>query len=369
MFIAMGIFAGLAGFAANAYEAGRRWLQSIPGGLVHATIFGAAMFGAASGVSSASCATFAKMVLPEMFKLGVRDWLAIGSIACASTLAILIPPSLMLITYALLTQNSVGKLLIAGFVPGIIQALMYGIMVFVMCKLNPSLIPKGPAFGWKEKLTSIKYAWGIIFIVVVVMGGIYTGIFTPIEAAAVGTFVAFVAVVIVKRFKFREINSGLLDTVTLTSSIIFIIIGGMMFGTFLAQSRLPVILTEAITSSGLPPLGILIGFMVFYLVIGSFMDSLSVLIITLPIVYPTITALGYDPIWFGILITLNMEVALVSPPYGLNLFILQATVPNLKLATLYRGVIPFIINDVVRMALFIAFPQIVMWLPNMMWGT
>jgi C4-dicarboxylate transporter, DctM subunit len=368
LFIAMGIFAGMAGFASNAYETGRRWLQGIPGGLVHATIFGSAMFAAASGVSSASCATFAKMVLPEMRKLGVKDWLAIGSVACSSTLAIMIPPSLMLVTYALLTQQSVGKLLIAGFVPGIIQAIMYMIMVYIMCRLDPSLIPKGSHYNWKERFVSLKYAWGILFIVFVVMGGIYTGVFTPIEAAAIGTFVAFVAVLVTQKFQFKNINAGLLDTVSLTSSIILIIIGGMMFGTFLAQSRLPTMLTEAIVAANLSPLGVMIAVMVFYLIIGSFMDSLSVLIITLPIVYPLVTSLGWDPIWFGIIITLNIEVSLVSPPYGLNLFILQATVPDLKMSVLYKGVMPFILNDIVRMALFIAFPQIVLWLPNLMWG-
>jgi C4-dicarboxylate transporter, DctM subunit len=368
LFIAMGIFAGLAGFASNAYEAGRRWLQSVPGGLVHATIFGSAMFAAASGVSSASCATFAKMVLPEMRRLGVKDWLAIGSVACSATLAIMIPPSLMLVTYALLTQQSVGKLLIAGFVPGIIQAVAYMLMVYIMCRLNPALTPPGPRYTWKEKFTSLKYAWGILFIVVVVMGGIYTGVFTPIEAAAVGTFVAFIAAAISKKFMFNQINAGLLDTVILTSGIIFIIIGGMMFGTFLAQSRLPTMISESIAAANLSPVGVMVAVMIFYLIIGSFMDSLSVLIITLPIVFPMVTSLGWDPIWFGIMITLNIEVSLVSPPYGLNLFILQATVPDLKLGTLYKGVMPFIINDVARMALFIAFPQIILWLPNLMWS-
>jgi len=279
------------------------------------------MFAAASGVSSASCATFAKMVLPEMRKLGVKDWLAIGSVACSATLAIMIPPSLMLVTYALLTQQSVGKLLIAGFVPGIIQAVSYMIMVYVMCRLNSSLKPKGPHFSWKERLSSIKYAWGILFIVIVVMGGIYTGIFTPIEAAAIGTFVAFLAVVLSQKFKFNKINAGLLDTVSLTSSIIFIIIGGMMFGTFLAQSRLPTMLTEAISNAHLSALGVMIAVMVFYLIIGSFMDSLSVLIITIPIVYPLVTSLGWDPIWFGIMMLIALEAGLITPPFGVTLFV------------------------------------------------
>lgn len=367
LFVAMGIFAGLAGFASYAYEAARRWLHFISGGLVHATIAGSAMFAAASGVSSAACATFAKMVLPEMFKLGVEKSLAIGAVACSATMAIMIPPSLMLVTYALLTQQSVGKLLIAGIIPGLIEAALYMGMVYIRCKVNPSLIPKGYSFSWKERFVSLPKAWGILFIFFVVMGGIYTGVFTPMEAAAIGAFVAFFAVAIAKRFVFREITHALLDTVTLTSSIIFIIICGMTFGSLLAQSRLPVLLTEYIAGLDMPPLAILVAVMVFYFITGMFMDSLTILIITLPMVFPMITAIGYDPIWFGILITLNVEVSLVSPPYGLNLFILQATVPDLRTGVLYRGVTWFIIMDIVRMVILIAFPQLVLWFPNMMW--
>jgi len=364
----MGILAGLAGFATNAYEAARRWLQAIPGGLAHATIAGGAMFAAASGVSTAACATFAKMVLPEMFKHGVQKSLALGAVACASTLAIMIPPSIMLVTYALLTQQSVGRLLIAGIFPGLLEAALYMIMVFVRCKLNPSLIPKGANFSWKERFFSLSRAWGILFIVIVVMGGIYTGVFTPIEAGAIGMFAAFLAVLISKRIRVHDISDALLDTVTLTSSVIFIIVGGMMFGVLLAQSRLPVMLTEYIGSLNVPPLFILVAILVFYLIIGCFMDALSILVITMPIVYPTILALGFDPIWFGILITFSIEMALVTPPYGLNLFVLQATVPDLRLGDLYRGVIWFILMDLIRLVILIAFPQVALWLPGKMWG-
>ncbi len=367
LFITMGIFAGLAGFATNAYEAGRRWLQSIPGGLIHATIAGMALFAAASGASTAACATFSKMVLPELYKLGVNKSLALGSIACAATLDIMIPPSLTLVTYALLTQQSVGKLLIAGVIPGVIQAAMYMILVFIRCKLNPDLIPKGPGFTWHERFSSLIKAWGILFIVFVVMGGIYTGVFTPIEAAAIGSFVAFAAIIIInRRNRFKEISTAFFETATLTGSIVFIIIGGMMLGSLLAQSRLPVILSSQISELAVSPLVILIAMMIFYLVIGCFLDAISILIITLPIVFPTITALGYDPIWFGVLITITIEVALVSPPYGLNLFMMQATVPNMQMGDLYRGVIWFIVIDIISMALFIAYPQLVLWLPSMM---
>jgi C4-dicarboxylate transporter DctM subunit len=367
LFIVMGILAGLAGFATNAYEAARRWLQNIPGGLVHATITGGAMFAAASGVSTAACATFSKMVLPEMFKHGVQKALALGAVACASTLAIMIPPSIMLITYALLTNQSVGKLLIAGIFPGLLEAALYMGMVFLRCKLNPSLIPKSPPFSWKERFSSLMRAWGILFIVIVVMGGIYTGIFTPIEAGAIGAFVALMAVLVVKRGQGREIGPALLDTVTLTSSVLFIVIGGMMFGVILAQSRLPVLLTEFIAGLNMPPLLILISIMVFYIIIGCFLDALSILIITMPIVYPLILSLGYDPIWFGILITFSIEMALVTPPYGLNLFVIQATVPDLKLGDLYRGVSWFILMDLIRLVILIAFPAVALWLPSMMW--
>ncbi len=366
LFIAMGILAGLAGFATNAYEMARRWLQAIPGGLVHATIVGAAMFAAASGVSTAACATFARMVLPEMFKLGVQRALALGAVACSSTLAIMIPPSIMLVTYALLTQQSVGKLLIAGVIPGLIEAALYMGMVFVRCKLNPSLIPRVTSFSWKEKFTSLTKAWGIIFIVIVVMGGIYTGIFTPIEAGAIGMFAAFIAVALTRKVKISEITGAFHETVSLTSSILLIIIGGMMFGTLLAQSRLPVLLSEYLAGLNTSPLVILIAIMVFYLIIGCFMDALSVLVITMPIVFPTIMALGFDPIWFGILITFSIEVALVSPPYGLNLFVMQATLRDIKLGELYRGVSWFILMDVIRLAVLVAFPQLALWLPSMM---
>jgi C4-dicarboxylate transporter, DctM subunit len=367
LFITMGIFAGLAGFASDAYEAGRRWLQSIPGGLIHATITGMALFAAASGASTAACATFSKMVLPELFRLGVNKSLALGAIACAATLDIMIPPSLTLVTYALLTQQSVGKLLIAGVIPGLLQAVMYMVLVFIRCKIDATLIPKGSNFTWKERFTSLTRAWGIIFLVVVVMGGIYAGIFTPTEAAAIGTFVAFIAVVVLKkRNRFSEISKSLMETATLTGSIVLIIIGGMMLGNLLAQSRLPVILTEFISDLSVAPVVILIAIMIFYLIIGCFMDALSILIITLPVVFPTIVALGYDPVWFGILITITVEVALVSPPYGLNLFMMQATVPGIRMGDLYRGVVWFIVVDVISLAVFIAFPSIVLWLPNMM---
>jgi len=368
LFVAMGILAGLAGFAKNAYEMARRWLQNIPGGLAHATIAGGAMFAAASGVSTAACATFSKMVLPEMFEHGVQKALALGCVACASTLAIMIPPSIMLITYALLTGQSVGKLLIAGIIPGLLEAALYMGMVFLRCKLNPSLIPKSPPFSWKERFTSLTRAWGILFIVIVVMGGIYTGIFTPIEAGAIGAFVALMAVLVVKRGRVREIGEALFDTVSLTSAVIFIVIGGMMFGVILAQSRLPVLLTEYIAGLNMPPLLVLISIMVFYIIIGCFLDALSILIITMPIVYPLILSLGYDPIWFGILITFSIEMALVTPPYGLNLFVIQATVPDLKLGDLYRGVFWFVLVDLIRLAILIAFPQVALWLPSMMWG-
>jgi tripartite ATP-independent transporter DctM subunit len=367
LFITMGIFAGLAGFASDAYEAGRRWLQSIPGGLIHATITGMALFAAASGASTAACATFSKMVLPELFRLGVNKSLALGAIACAATLDIMIPPSLTLVTYALLTQQSVGKLLIAGVIPGLLQAVMYMILVFIRCKIDTTLIPKGSNFTWKERFSSLTRAWGIIFLVVVVMGGIYAGIFTPTEAAAIGTFVAFIAVVVLKkRNRFNEIGKSLMETATLTGSIVLIIIGGMMLGNLLAQSRLPVILTEFISDLSVAPVVILIAIMIFYLIIGCFMDALSILIITLPVVFPTIVALGYDPVWFGILITITVEVALVSPPYGLNLFMMQATVPGIRMGDLYRGVVWFIVVDVISLVVFIAFPSIVLWLPNMM---
>lgn len=368
LFLMMGIFAGIAGFATDAYEAARRWLQSIPGGLVHATIAGSAMFAAASGASTAAVVTFTKLVLPELNKLGVQRSLALASICCSATLSTIIPPSMTLVTYALLTQQSVGKMLIAGVIPGLLHAAMYMVLVFVRCKVDPSLIPKSAPFTWKQKFEAIPRAWGLAFIVVVVMGGIYTGIFTPTEAAAMGTFAAFAAVLVMKKGTISAVKGAMLDSVTMTSSIVLIIITGMMFGNLLAISRLPVYLSEYIADLVVPPVIILIVIMAFYIVLGAFIDALSTLIITLPIVFPAMVALGYDPVWFGVLITITIEIALVSPPYGLNLFMMQATVPDLQMSELYRGVVWFIIFDILTLAIVIAFPQIALWLPNMMLG-
>lgn len=368
LFVAMGIFSGVAGFAEKGFEAAKSWLQRVPGSLLHATVFGNAMFAAAAGSSTAAAAAFGKMVLPELFKQGVNRSFAMGTVACAGTLASMIPPSLPLVTYGILTQQSIGKLLMAGVGPGLLEAFLYSVMIFIRCKINPSLVPIGSPVAWKKRIILTFRAWGVIFIGVVVMGGIYTGVFTPSEAGALGAVVAILAAILARRVaKWEKIYQGLFEIVEVTSSVIFVIVGGMIFGCLVAYCNLAEMAVTLVKGLGLSPMETLGLLLLFYLVVGCFLDVLSIIIITMPIVYPLITSLGFDPIWFGVLVTLTIEVAVVSPPYGLNLFVLQVIVSDIKLSDLYGGVIWFVVMDLIRLVLLILFPQIALWLPSQMW--
>jgi C4-dicarboxylate transporter DctM subunit len=366
LFIIMGTFASYAGFAQDGFELARRWLRGIPGGLVQATVVGAAAFAAASGASIAACAVFSKMAIPEMLKHGVRKSLALGAVASAATLAIMIPPSSMFVIYGMLTGQSVGKLLIAGIIPGLIGAAMFMIMIFIRCKIDPSLVPPSAGASWKERFSALPRAWGILFIAIVVLGGIYTGVFTPTEAGAIGATVAFLGMIVTRKAKMRDLHEALLDTAAIASTVLIILVGGMMFGYTLAVSRLPAAVTEFVATLNVAPMVILIAIMVLYLILGCFVDSLASMIITLPIVYPVILELGFDPVWFGVLMVQTVEIALVTPPFGLNLFVMRGVIPGTALGEIFRGVGWFIVPLIVTLAIYIAFPQVALWLPSMM---
>jgi C4-dicarboxylate transporter, DctM subunit len=368
LFIVMGTFAGLAGFAESGFELAKNWLVGIKGGIVHATIVGSTIFAAATGSGAASCVVLTRLTLPEMLKSGVRKGMAIGVIASASTLAIMIPPSTSFVIYAMMTGNSTGKLLIAGIIPGLIGAAMIMLTVFLRCQFDPSQVQPLSAYriSWKERFTAIPKAWGIALVVLVIVGGIFTGVFTPTEAGAVGAFVTFISVVALRKGNARSIFRVLLDSAGITSVILFILVGGMLFGNMISITRLPPMLSSWVVGLSVPPLVILIIIMVFYFVVGCFMDSLSIMIITLPIIYPVIVGLGFDPIWFGVLQVQNLEISVITPPYGMNLFILKGLLPETSMTQIFRGVLWFIIPLILTMAIYIAFPQTALWLPNMM---
>jgi C4-dicarboxylate transporter, DctM subunit len=303
-----------------------------------------------------------------MLKGGVRKGMAIGVIASASTLAIMIPPSTSFVVYAMLTGNSTGKLLMAGIIPGLIGAAMIMLTVALRCQFDPSQIQPLSRYkvSWKDRFGAIPRAWGIVLVVLVIVGGIMTGTFTPTEAGAIGAFVTFIAVLALKKANAGSIFHVLLDSAGITSVILFIIVGGMIFGNMLSITRIPNMLSAFIVGLNVPPLVILIIIMFFYFIIGCLMDSLSIMIITLPIIYPVIIKLGFDPIWFGVLQVQNLEISVVTPPYGMNLFILKGLLPDVKMGEIFRGVLWFIIPLILTMAIYIAFPQVATWLPSLM---
>jgi len=370
LFIIMGIFAGLAGFAEKGFDMARRWTEGIKGGIIHATVIGSAFFAAATGSGAASCAVLTKLTLPEMLRNGVRKDVGIGVISSAASLAVMIPPSTTFVIYAMLTGNSVGKLLIAGIIPGIIGAAMIMLIVWIRCMLNPDIVKATSVekSTWKQRFAAIPQAWGLALVIVVIIGGILSGTFTPTEAGAIGAFVTFVAVLILRKGKdkYKEIGSGLADSAGIAAKILFILVGGMLFGQMISVTRLPNMLTEWVVGLEVAPIMIILAIMLVYFILGMFVDALTSMIITLPIIYPIVIGLGYDPLWYGVLMVQNIEIACVTPPYGMNLFIIKGMLPDTSMGTIIRGSVPFLIPLLLTMAVYIAFPQVVLWLPSLM---
>jgi C4-dicarboxylate transporter, DctM subunit len=369
LFIIMGSFAGLAGFAEEGFNLAKHWLEGIPGGIIHATTIGATAFGAATGSGAASCAILAKVTIPEMLKQGVKKGMAIGVVASASTLAIMIPPSTAFVIYAMLTGNSVGKLLIAGIVPGLIGSALILAMVAVRCKIDPSQYGYGSGSArtpWKTRLAMIPRAWGLFFIALVIIGGLYTGVFTPTEAGSIGAFAALIGVIVTRKGSWRNVSQALFEGGGLTSQILVIIMGGMMFSYLMSVTRLPAALSTWIVSINVAPILIIILILVIYIILGCFMDDLSVMVATLPILYPVVIKLGFSPIWFGVLMVQQVELGVVTPPYGMNLFILKGILTNTNMGEIFRGVLWFIVPLLLTLAVYLAFPQVVLWLPDMM---
>jgi len=367
LFILMGHLAYQAGFATSMYGTAQKWIGHIPGSAAQATVLGGAAFGAACGSGLASCATLGKICIPVMRKFGIDDKLALGSVAAVGGLAQMIPPSILMVIYAIITDQSVSKLLIAGILPGILAAICFMGLIYLMVKLNPKLAPQ-PLTGvtWKERILSLKDSWGIVMLAFIVMGGIYSGIFTPTEAGALGAFGALFLGLITRRLKLKNFIEAVMETTKTTAMIFLIIATAMVFGNFLGISRLPSEISALLMNLQVPRFAILMGVLVLYIIAGMFIDMLAFAFLTLPIIYPALMALGYDPLWFGVITVFMFELALITPPFGLNLFILRGMVPDVTMEDIIRGVFPFILADFVILALYVAFPKISTWLPSLM---
>jgi len=336
------------------------------GGLGLATIAACAGFAAISGSSVATAATFATVAYPEMRRHNYPKSFSTGVIAAGGTLGAIFPPSTVLAVYGLITQQDIGKLFVAGILPGVLAVAMYMATIAVIVWVRPGFLPAGPRATWRERVQALSKVWASLLLFIFVIGGLYGGLFTPTEAGGVGACGAFLISVARGKLGWRGLREALLRATRTASAVFTVLIGALLFGYFLTVTGTPQKVTTFLTGLGLGPYGVLVLIMAMYLVLGCLMDAMAMIILTVPIVFPAITALGFDPIWFGIIIVMTVELGLIHPPVGMNVFVIKTAVEDVSFATIFRGVLPFIAADLLRLAILIAAPGIALWLPGLM---
>ena len=363
MFILIGYLAFHAGITQSLFDAARKWFGFLPGGLAVASVFATAGFAAVSGASTATAAVFSRIAIPEMLAAGYSRRLAAGVVAAGGTLATLIPPSAILVIYAIIVEQSVGRLLLAGFIPGVVSALIYVLIILVWAKINPAIGPAIKGYSWSDRIKSVPGTLPVISVVVIIFTAMYLGWATPTEAGALGAFVVFL-MALMKGMRYDALKDSLLETAKLTVMIFSLIWGVLVFVRFLGFAGLPEHFTQFITSLPFEPWVIMLFILLGYVILGMFMDAIGMLLLTLPVVYPAVMALGYDPIWFGIIVVKMAEVCLVTPPIGLNCFVVSAVRPDIPVSSVFRGVGPFVVADFLTVAVFLIWPEVITWLPN-----
>jgi tripartite ATP-independent transporter DctM subunit len=368
LFVMMGVFAARAGLSQSLYDAVNAFIGHIRGGLAVATIGACAAFGAICGSSLATVATIGRVAMPEMRRHGYDDRLAAASVAAGGTLGVLIPPSIILVIYGLLTETSIGALFMAALIPGLLGTLLYALAIIVQTRIAPVLGPAGRRQSWPRRLAALSRVWAVALLFFLVIGGIYWGWFSPTEAAAVGAGGAFLFALASRQLTRSVFLECVIETARTTGMIFFILIGAALFNYFIEMTGLPRLLVQWVGTGAFAPFTVLLLVMLFYVVLGCFMDSLSMILLTVPFVFPMMAALGFDPIWFGILLVTVAEIGLITPPIGLNLFVVQGVAPELRQVTVVRGILPFFAADLVRLALLVAFPVLTLWLPTRMAG-
>ncbi len=366
LFILMGQLVYHTGIATDLYEAVHRWFGRMPGGLAVTAVVTSAGFGAVTGSSIAAVHTMGTMVMPEMRRYKYDTKLATGAIASAGTLAILIPPSIALIIYGVWTETSIGKLFVAGIVPGILLAGLFCLMIVARCAVNPELGPPGPRYSLAERVSSLGKLLPTAAVFGIVLGGIYGGVFTPSEASAIGCLGVIVVAIVLRRLSWKALRDSLYEAGTVSAMVYIIIVGGILLSRFLVQTDVTPSLVEVIGGLELYPILVLALFAVMYLVLGAILDAFSMIILTLPFVFPIVLALGFDPIWFGIFLTLMIELALITPPIGLNVYVMKNVTPDVELMDIFRGCGPFVGVTLALVVLIVVMPELVMWLPSTM---
>lgn len=365
LFLLMSAFVSRSDIGKEAYEMARAWVGQLRGGLAMATAVACGLFAACCGSSLASAVAMGRVAYPEMKRHNYDSRLSVGTIAAGGTIGILIPPSIGFILIGILTEMSIGKLFIAGILPGITEVLFYVVTVYILCKLNPQFGPPTPRTTIRQKVGSVRLTWPIVLLFLLVIGGIYGGIFTPTEAGGIGAFGALVISLVRRQLNSSSFAECLLDTAKMSAMIIALIIGAFIFNQFLAVTRIPFVTSEFIVGLGLNRYIILVMIVVLYIILGMVFDIMAIMVLTVPIIYPTIVALGFHPIWYGVIMVRVMEIGMITPPFGMNLFGLAGVVDT-PMSTLYRGVIPFVITDMFHVALLVAVPSISTFLPEMM---
>jgi tripartite ATP-independent transporter DctM subunit len=364
LFVLMGNFVARARLAEELYTASNAFLGHRRGGLAMATVVACGGFSAICGSSLATAATMAKVAVPSMRRYRYDDALAAGSIAAGGTLGILIPPSVVLVVYGILTQTSIGKLFAAGVMPGLVAIGFYLMAVWVVVTLRPQAGPAGERQTWAQRAQALSRVWGVLLLFAIVMGGIYGGVFSPTEAAGIGAFGAFVFALVRRALTWRSFVEVMLESATTTAMLFMVLIGALLFANFINLTDFPGALLAVAERFRETPWLVIAAIVVIYLLLGCVFESLSMILLTVPIFFPLVVKLGYDPVWFGIVVVVVTEISLITPPVGLNVFVLRGVLPDVRTGTIFRGVTPFWIADLFRLAVIIAVPALSLWLPS-----
>jgi tripartite ATP-independent transporter DctM subunit len=370
MFLLMGAFVTSSGMSRELFRTANNFVGHLRGGLGIATVAACGGFAAICGSSVATAATFSTVAYPEMRRYGYPQSFATGVIAAGGTLGAMLPPSTVLAVYGIITEQDIGKLFIAGIIPGLLAICMYMITIAIIGWVKPGFLPAGKPTPWKERLAALKDIWAPLLLFIFVIGGLY-GLpflprFTPTEAGGVGASGAFLIGVLSGRLNKDGILTSLLQATRTAAAVFTVLIGALLFGYFLTITQTPQKVTEFLTALGLGKYGVLALIMLMYLLLGCLMDAMAMIILTIPIIFPVIIHLGFDPIWFGVIIVMTVELGLIHPPVGMNVFVIKSVVKDVSFTTIFKGVIPFIITDLIRLVILIAFPILALWLPSHM---
>jgi tripartite ATP-independent transporter DctM subunit len=366
LFLLMGSFATTSGMSRELFRAANAFLGHLRGGLGIATIAACGGFAAICGSSVATAATFSRVAYPEMRRFGYPQSFATGVIAAGGTLGIMIPPSTVLAIYGLITEQDVGKLFVAGILPGVLAVTMYMLTITLIGVAKPGFLPEGQRTTWAERRSALRDVWATLLLFAFVIGGLYGGMFTATEAAGAGAGGAFIIGVARRRLDGKQILQCLLETTRTTAAVFTILIGALLFGYFLTITQTPQKVTAFLTGLGIGDYGVLALILLMYLLLGCLMDALAIVILTVPIIFPLIKQMGFDPIWFGIIIVMTVELGLIHPPVGMNIFVIKSVLEDIKISTIFIGVIPFIITDLIRLVILVVFPALSTWLPSHM---